>query len=259
MREPPATAPRLMELAARLCFGLALLVVAGTAVAWVAQRPAFDFRSIEVRASEGELQHVNQAQVRNAISRQLAGNFFTMRLDEARQVFETVPWVAGASVRRVWPDRLLVTLTEHRALGVWSDGRVISDEGRLFVANIAEAEIYGPLVTFDGPPQFAAEAVRRFQEFTELLAPLSIEIAAISVSERASWSLKSVEGQRIELGRDDPPGRLRERLELITASYPQMLAKFGAPPSRIDARYPNGLAAALPAGTKLAPAQNKKP
>jgi len=257
--EPAASAPRLMELAARLCFGLALLVAAGTAVAWVAQRPAFDFLSIEVRASEGELQHVSQATVRSAIARQLAGNFFTMRLDDARRVFETVPWVAGASVRRVWPDRLLVTLTEHRALGVWSDGRVLSDDGRLFVANIAEAEIYGPLVSFDGPSQYAAEAVRRFREFSTLLAPLSIEVAAMSVSERASWSLRAADGQKIELGRDDPPGRVRERIELITASYPQMLAKFGAPPARIDARYPNGLAAALPAGTRLAPAQNKKP
>jgi len=255
----PPPAPRLMELAARACFGLALLVVAGTAVAWVAQRPAFDFRLIEVRANQGELQHVSEAAVRTAMVGRLAGNFFTMRLDDARRLFETVPWVAGASVRRVWPDRLVVTLTEHRALGVWNDGRVLADDGRLFIANAAEAEIYGPLVAFDGPPQFAPEAARRFYEFAAALAPLSIEIERVGVSERASWSLQSADGPRIELGRDDPPGRLRERLALIGASYPLMLAKFGAPPARIDARYPNGIAAATPAGTRLAPASTKKP
>jgi cell division protein FtsQ len=248
-----------MELAARLCFGLALLVAAGTAVAWVAQRPAFDFRRIEVRGSDGELQHVSQAALRTAVAGRLKGNFFTMRLEDARRVFETVPWVAGASVRRVWPNRLVVTLTEHRALGLWSDGRLLSDEGRLFVANVAEAEVYGPLIEFDGPPQLAPEAVRRFFEFAAVLAPLSIEIGRVAVSERASWSLESNAGQRIELGRDDPPGQLRERLLLIDASYPLMLAKFGAPPSRIDARYPNGIAAATPAGMRLAPATPKKP
>jgi cell division protein FtsQ len=248
-----------MEVAARLCFGLALLVVAGTAVAWVAQRPAFDFRRIEVLGSGGELRHVNQAALRTAVAGRLKGNFFTMRLEEARRVFETLPWVAGASVRRVWPDRLVVTLTEHHALGVWSDGRIVADDGRLFVANVAEAEIYGPLIDFDGPPQFAAEAVQRYYEFAAALASLSIEIERIKVSERASWSIEASDGQRIELGRDDPPGRLRDRLQLIGASYPLMLAKFGGPPSRIDARYPNGIAAATPVGTRLAPASTKRP
>jgi cell division septal protein FtsQ len=136
---------------------------------------------------------------------------------------------------------------------------VLSDQGRLFVANVAEAEVYGPLIDFDGPPQFAAEAARRFYEFAAVLASLSIEIERVAVSERASWSVRAADGQRIELGRDDPPGQLRARLALIDTSYPLMLAKFGGPPARIDARYPNGLAAATPAGTRLAPASVKKP
>lgn len=253
-----AAAPDWMELAARLCFGLALLVVAGTVLAWVAQRPAFDFERIEVRGGAGELRHVNATALHNAVAGRLAGNFFTMRLDEARRVFETVPWVAGASVRRQWPNRLVVTLTEHRALGVWSDGRIVSDRGRLFFANPGEAEIHGPLVEFEGAPQAAPEAARRYHEFAALLAPLSLEITRVSVSERASWSLAAGD-LRIELGRDDPPGRLRERAALIAASYPLLLDKLGAAPSRIDARYPNGIAAAAPAGTRLALAAKKTP
>ncbi|MCU0950554.1 MAG: FtsQ-type POTRA domain-containing protein [Burkholderiaceae bacterium] len=262
MRKPepmPTASVRWMDVAARLLFGLALLTIAGTAVAWVAQRPSFDFKRIEVYGSAGELKHVSTAAVRSAVAGRLAGGFFTMRLDDARRAFETVPWVAGASVRRVWPDRLIVTLTEHRALGVWGDGRVLSDEGRLFVANAAEAEIYGPLVEFDGPPQFAPEAARRFYEFASALAALSMQIDTVDVSERASWRVHTRSGQTIELGRDEPPGQIAARLQLINASYPLMLTKFGAAPSRIDARYPNGLAAATPAGMKLAPATAKKP
>jgi len=78
---------------------------------------------------------VTSASVRAAIAGRLKGNYFTMRLDETRRVLENVPWVARASVRRIWPDRLHVTLVEHRALGVWDDGRLLSDSGELFVAN----------------------------------------------------------------------------------------------------------------------------
>lgn len=250
---------RWMAFATRACVLLALAIGAGAALVWVAQRPAFDFRRIELHGAGGELRHVSRAAVRSAVAGQLAGNFFTMRLDDARRVFETVPWVAGASVRRVWPDRLVVTLTEHRALGLWDDGRVLSDAGELFVANAAEAEVYGPLAEFQGPPQHAAEAARRYYELAAALAPLGLEVDAVSVSERASWSLRTAQAQTIELGRDEPPGRLSERVALVAASYPLMLARFGAAPARIDARYPNGLAAALPAGTHLVPAAGRKP
>ena len=54
----------------------------------------------------------------------------------------------------MWPDRLLVTLTEHRALGVWEDGRLLSDRGELFVANPMR-QIYGQL------PEFSDHSARR--------------------------------------------------------------------------------------------------
>jgi cell division protein FtsQ len=151
-------------------------------------------------------------------------------------------------VRRAWPDRLVVTLTEHRPLGVWSDGRILSDQGRLFVANAAEAEIYGPLPEFDGPAAFAAEAPRRFYEFAAALAPLALTIDTVRISERAAWSLATsageADGPRFELGRDDPAGRMNERIAAIAASYPLVVARLAGPPARIDARYPNGFAAA---------------
>ncbi len=235
-----------MQWIARALFAAALALAAGGAVLWLAQRPWFELRRIEVR---GELRHTSGAAVRAALKGRLRGNFFTLRLDEAQRVFESVPWVATASVRRVWPDRLVVTLTEHRALGVWSDGRILSDAGRLFVANVAEAELYGPLPEFDGPAEFAAEAARRFYEFSAALAPLALTIDAIRISERAAWSFETSAGEaagpRFALGRDDPPGRLAERLHAIVAHYPLVVARLAGAPERIDARYPNGFAAAL--------------
>lgn len=236
---------RAIEWGARALLAAALALAAiGSALA-LAQRPWFDLRRIEVR---GDLRHVSSAAIRAAVAGRLRGNFFTIRLEEAQRLFETVPWVAAASVRRAWPDRLIVTLTEHRALGVWSDGRILSDQGRLFVANVAEAELYGPLPQFDGPAEFAAEAARRFYEFAALLAPLALTIDAVHISERAAWALETsagaVPGPRLELGRDDPPGLLAQRLAAIVAHYPLVAARLSGAPARIDARYPNGFAAA---------------
>jgi cell division protein FtsQ len=239
---------RLMNGLAALCASVAGLIVAGGVLAWLVQQPYFSLRGIEVR---GELQHVTSASVRAAIAGRLKGNYFTMRLDDTRRLLERVPWVAQASVRRVWPDRLVVTLTEHRALGVWEDGRLLSDAGELFVANPAEAEIHGVLPAFDGPDGVARDAARRYYEFAAQLAPLGMRIAAIAVSERRSWVLHVADAEgaatRLELGRDTGPAVLQDRLAQVVAAWPMVAARLGGAPQSIDARYPNGLAAANPA------------
>jgi cell division protein FtsQ len=242
----PANRARLMLALARACAaGAALLALAGAA-AWFAQQPRFDIRRIEVH---GDLRHVSAASVRAAVAGKLRGNYFTVRLDEARRAFDGVPWVAQASVRRAWPDRLVVTLTEHRALGVWNDGRILSDAGVLFVANAAEAESFGPLPQFAGPDDAAPEAARRYYEFASLLAPLDIEIERVSISERRSWSLHTRTGAGrgpvFELGRDEPRGRAGERLATIAARYPLVVARINGTAARFDARYTNGFAVAV--------------
>jgi len=213
----------------------------GAAALWVAQRPWFDFRRIEIR---GDVRHISRAAVRAAIAGRLAGNYFTVRLDPARRAFEALPWVAEVSVRRIWPNRLGVTLIEHRALGEWSDGRLVSEAGVLFLANPAEAEADGPLVSFSGPPQYAAQAARHYHEFSATLAPLQLRVASMRISDRASWSLGTTPRMQVELGRDEPAGRLQQRLAAIVAAFPFVTARLEGPATRIDARYSNGFAAA---------------
>jgi cell division protein FtsQ len=239
-----------MNLLAALLLVIAVALAAGAALTWVAQRPVFALKGIDVR---GDLQHVTAASIRAAIAGRLKGNYFTMRLDDTRRLLETVPWVARVSVRRIWPNRLQVKLTEHRALGTWDDGRLLSDGGELFVANAAEAEIHGPLPAFSGPAAVAREIARRYYEFSALLAPLALVVDGVDVSERRAWSLRvtgpGLAAGRIELGRDAPVS-LSVRLEQLIAAYPMVVAHLGGPPARIDARYPNGFAASPPAKSR---------
>jgi len=227
----------------RAFLGGALALGLAAATIWAAQRPRFDFHHIQIAA---DLRHVSRAAIRGAVAGRLAGNFFTMRLADSRVLFETIPWVASASVRRVWPDRLVVTLVERRAVGTWSDGRVLSDAGLLFSANPAEAELDGPQVQFSGPARFATEAAARLRAFSTSLHAISTSVAAIAVSERASWSVRTAAGQTLELGRDDPPGSIQRRLDAIVANYPTILAQLGGSPLHIDARYSNGFAVTRP-------------
>jgi cell division protein FtsQ len=251
-REPaPMLSTRAMQRAARLMLVTSAVLLLVGAAGWLIQRPWFDLRQIEVRAAEASgLRHVNANAARAAAVGRLSGNFFTMRLEEARRVFETVPWVAAVSLRRAWPDRLVVMITEHRAIAVWDDGRLLADSGQLFVANVAEAEVYGPLPQIDAPPRFGADVARRLPQLAAWARSLGLALEAIELSDRASWTLRTESGLAIEVGRDDPPGRLDERLALIATHYPAMAAQAGGEMLRIDARYPQGFAVAAAARRK---------
>jgi cell division protein FtsQ len=251
-REPaPLVSTRLMQRAALSAFAAAVALLLAGAAGWLIQRPWFDLRRIELGAADGQaLRHVNANIVRTATLGRLSGNFFTLNLDEARRVYESVPWVATVSLRRAWPDRLLVTLTEHRAIAIWDDGRLLSDAGQIFTANVAEAELDGELPRVEAPARFAVDVARRLPRLAAQVALLGSTLETVEVSERASWTLRTAGGPLMELGRDDPAGRLDERLALIASYYPVVTAHLGAAPLRIDARYPQAFAVAAASGKK---------
>ena len=120
---------RLMNAVAGGVFTLALLAALAAGVLWLARSPAFEIRAIRI---EGELQRISAETLRANAAPRLAGNFFSADLGTARAAFEAVPWVRRATVRRIWPDRLLVQLEEHRASALWQaeerDDRLVNQQ-----------------------------------------------------------------------------------------------------------------------------------
>jgi cell division protein FtsQ len=233
---------RLLNLTANLLFGLTLLGCVGAGLWWVSQRSVFDLRHVAVEARDGaDLQHVSAAVLRAAVVREVRGNFFHTRLDGVRAVFETVPWVRRASVRRVWPDGLIVEIEEHRPLALWGDGRLVNTFGELFSANLGEAEEAGPLVAFSGPPGTEMHVARRYSELRGVVAALGVELDAVSLSDRHAWTLKLDDGTTLLLGRDQGVP-IDLRLARWVETYPQVKVQLNRRAELIDLRYPNGFA-----------------
>ena len=58
-------------------------------------------------------------QVGAVVEKALSGNFFTADLKRVKEAVETLPWVASATVRRVFPDRLIVEVERRKALALY--------------------------------------------------------------------------------------------------------------------------------------------
>jgi len=237
--------------AAALLSALGLVVLA--LLVWVAHRPGFDIKVIRIEPLDlvagRELRHVNGATLRTTALPRLVNrtsrNFFLVDLGVVRQAFESVEWVRRVQVRREWPDRLVVRVEEHAALGTWDEDQLLNTMGELFTANLGEAEAYGDLPSFRGPPGSEREVVARYYDFRQWFEALAMPPRNVTLSPRYAWTVQlndgSAEGLTIEFGRERDPEMLAERASRLTSAYPHLSARWPHL-RRVDLRYPNGFA-----------------
>lgn len=245
-----------LNASANALIGLVLLALLGSGVWWVVHRPVFTLKAIRIEGTPAApLRYVSASTVRSTALPRITGNFFTANLDSVRGAFEAVPWVRRASVRREWPDKLVVTVEEYKPLGTWGeDGKLISVQGDLFTANLAEAEEDGTLPEFDGPVGSEKEVVARYADLRNWLAPVKLVPQAVQLSTRYAWSVKLDNGMVVELGREQTRETLKARVERLAGIYPQLAARLQNRIETVDMRYPNGLAlkaAGLDVGSEL--------
>lgn len=231
-----------------------VLVLIGSSVWWVSQLPMFTLRTVTVESMYGmDLQHVNHLTLRAAVTGRVKGNFFTTDLEQVRVAFEAVPWVRRATVRREWPDQLVVAVEEHEALGTWGeDGKLLSVKGDVFTANLAEADEDHALPELDGPEGSEKEVLARFAELRLWFAPVKLAPGKLSLSSRYAWTVKFDNGMNVALGREQDRTTLKKRVERLVNIYPQLASLLPEGIGSIDMRYQNGLALAA-AGLKVPP------
>ena len=229
---------------ANTLFAVFALLLFSAGVFWLTQQPMFMLKAIRVVSADAmPLHHVNRLTVKGAAIPRIKGNFFTSNLDAVRMAFEGVPWVRKATVRREWPNKLVVTVEEHEPLGTWGEnGRLLSVKGEVFTANLAEAEENGGLPEFNGPEGAEKEVVARFEEFKQWFAPIRLAPESIQLSDRYAWTVKLNNGMAVELGREQSKAMMRERVDRFVGIYPQLVALLQNRIESVDMRYPNGLA-----------------
>jgi cell division protein FtsQ len=230
--------PRLLNAVAGALTALALMVLATAALLVLLRSPLFPLRAVELR---GGLTHTTRAQVEAALAGRIEGNFFAVDLAEPRAALERLPWVRRVHVRRVWPDRLEVTLEEHVAMARWGDTGLLNEQGEFFPARGVR-----DLPLLAGPAGSDAEVARRFLRYRALLAPLGAPLERLILSPRYAWQLRLADGLVIELGRDTPGDPIDARLARLVAVHPETLGRIQRRHEYVDLRYPNGFALRMP-------------
>ena len=248
---------RLVNFLANTLALLAVLAMVAGVIVWVAQRPYFSIAQVQIKSmGEETLDYVSAATVQATIAGRLVGNFFSINLNDARRVLESVPWVRNVSVRRVWPDTLLVEFEEQQPLALWNEDEMINTWGEAFRANQGELPDDVQLPAFFGPDDAERLVVQRYAELARWFAPLGLTVSEIHLSPRYAWSVRLSDGLMLNLGRDpaadvaDPHGRagavpFARRIERFVQAWPVLASQVNRPVVSADLRYPDGFAVTL--------------
>ncbi len=222
-----------------MVFAVLCLVALGN---WVLRHPFWTVRSITV---QGEVDHQNavglHAQLASSLKTRLAGGLLALDLQPVRELFEAVPWVRQARVQREFPNRLRVTLEEHKAVAWWGQagsGYLVSQLGEVFEASPDEG---GGLPELAGPPEQSARVWDLFQTLSVEFKRLEFELVRLELTDRGSWRATLGSGAAIELGRGEP-AELLERVNRFTATLSQLTQRYPGAVQSVDLRYPNGYA-----------------
>lgn len=238
--------------AVSMAFGLGFLVMLILLLtSWLFRQPIFNLSAITVH---GDVTHNNAVTLRANVAPRLAGNFFTVNLEQTRAVFDAVPWVRQAVVQRQFPNRLKVLLQEHQAVAYWGpegDTRLVNSFGEVFEANQAEVES-AALPQLDGPPGQSPVVLQALRQLSVQFEKLDMPLERLELTSRGSWRARLDNGAELELGHGSVAD-IAGRTQRFLATLSQVPSRYGKDLESADLRYSNGYALKLKGVTTLNP------
>lgn len=194
---------------------------------------AFPIRKIAV---EGEFHHLDAEHLEQVVSSAIHDGFFGVDVADVRQRLLDEPWIFDASVRRVWPDSIRVSITEQQAVARWGEYALLNRFADIFVPEVDSMP--RGLVRLDGPLGSEVELLSRYQLIQQRLGEIDLRVAGVRLSERRAWVVEIENGATLMIGRQ----AIAARLGRFNHAFKQVLKENWSRVALVDLRYTNGFA-----------------
>lgn len=215
---------------------LVLVVVAVTAPLAVYAKLALDV-PVSGLVIDAQFQRVSQQTIQATVEEELARGFLGARLSHLRESLESLPWVDRASVRRVWPDKIHLALTEQVAAARWGEKGLLNTRGELFIQS--QPHEFEELPSLSGSDDKIGAVAAQYLALRGPLVERGLgRLRAISLDERGAWRFILGNGIEVRLGRRDARERAERFLQVASAFVLRNETKI----RYVDMRYSNGFA-----------------
>ncbi len=215
-----------------LAIGLLIAVIA--AYIYIRSPATFPIKTIQVT---GNYTHINQTDIENTVLPYTLGGFLNLNLTALQQALLTMPWLARADIRRVWPNKLIISLQQHVPIGYWNGKSLLSDQGIVFTP-VSLSDVPTNLPQFVVADSDSQLVLSNYLLMNQQLASLQLSVVAVNLSARQAWTVTLNNGIILLLGRED----LWNRLARFIDTYPRIINDKANKVVSVDLRYESGLA-----------------
>ena len=185
----------------------------------------------------GSFENLDQHEVESTLAGYIGQGFFSLDIREMQRKLNASPWTESVSIRRIWPDKLRVTITEKKPVARWDGDHLLSESARVYPADTA-AFGHLPLVNAEGhEPAWALEQFYRLQARFE---GVDERLVALRVDTRGAVEVELINGLQIKLGRSD----IERKMNRLASIYTEQILPRREQILRLDLRYSNGFAVA---------------
>lgn len=203
--------------------------------AYVFAEPVLD-QPVETLTIEAPFQRASALAIEQAAADELGRGFLSVDLGRVRREVEALDWVDRAVVSRVWPSRLVIRVTEHRAAARWGESGLLNVRGELFTTRARHA--YPELPRLDGPPGSEKEVARIYLDVRGRLAAARFDLGSLAMDARGALAIELEDGPSVRLGRENLGQRLDRFFDVVAPSLAGHLGRV----EYVDLRYTNGFA-----------------
>lgn len=169
----------------------------------------FGIESIQING----LMEANSEEIADRIDVGLHTSLLMLNAENARARIAEIPWVADVEVKKVYPDKLIVNLTERHAFALWQeDGqlKVVDQTGAVMTSILEPQHGSLPLVVGAGANQHVKEAVA----LIDAQPALKPRIKAAQFIAGRRWNLVTEDGVEIRLPEEKPEVALAKVADL---------------------------------------------
>lgn len=236
----------------RWLVGLVLFTLVALAGTWLVrglmEPVTMPVKQVTVR---GAFRYLDRESLRERIESGIQYGAVISDTAQLRESVEELAWVRTATVRKYWPHRLELQVTEEDPIALYGDDEVVVQEGRLINPGRDHRPVGLP--RFAGPRDRLRDIAQFHQLMQERLGALHLRVNELTLTAVGNWSFQLEGGPRVLLGSRQPEQMLQRFIE----AYPA-LTTIGAMES-IDLRYAQGLAVRFPPVTPSPKDLSKSP
>lgn len=225
--------------------GGAVLMILGGALLWLTvwiNNPA----SLPIQRVDwqSEFRYLDRNELQALIEPHVQTNLYLLDEVTLESELESHPWIRAVSLRKAWPDELLLNVEEQLPIAFWGEGQLLNQFGEIFTAELPEKLGEFPLIY--SPKNNGRAMAERFISMSRSMNRLGLKIAELTEDDSGAWSMKLHDGQDVMIGRKEQ----EKRIKRFGVGYTQSLRSRFSEIRSVDLRYTNGFAIEWKRGSK---------